>query len=59
MTTISTWLDGYLKLRHRAIADRGWIELDDGARWPRTTGEQVAAIAATFTPAIQIGRAHV
>jgi hypothetical protein len=53
--TISTWLDGYLALRHRAFADRGSIELPDGTRWPRTTGEQVAAIAATFTPAV---RAH-
>lgn len=55
--TISTWLDGYLELRHRAFADRGGIELDDGTRWPRTTGEQVAAIAATFTPAIRANAA--
>lgn len=53
MMIISTWLDGYLALRHRAFADRGSIELPDGTRWPRTTGEQVAAIAATFTPAIR------
>lgn len=51
--TISTWLEGYLALRHRAFSDRGAIELDDGTRWPRTTGEQVAAIAATFTPAVR------
>jgi len=51
--TISTWLDGYLELRQRAFADRGSIELSDGSRWPRATGEQVAAIAATFTPAIR------
>lgn len=51
--TLSTWLDGYIELRHRMFADRGWIELDDGTRWPRATGEQVAAIAATFTPAIR------
>ena len=51
--TISTWLDGYLELRHRAFSDRGAIELSDGTRWPRTTGEQVAAIAAVFTPAIR------
>jgi len=55
--TISTWLDGYLELRHRAFADRGAIELPDGTRWPRTTGEQVAAIAATFTPAIRANAA--
>ena len=53
MKTINTWLDGYLELRHRAFADRGAIELADGTRWPRTTGEQVAAIAAAFTPAIR------
>ena len=57
MITISTWLDGYLELRHRAFADRGAIELADGTRWPRTTGEQVAAIAATFTPAIRANAA--
>jgi hypothetical protein len=57
MTTISTWLDGYLELRHRAFADRGAIELADGTRWPRTTGEQVAAIAAAFTPAIRANAA--
>ena len=57
MTTISTWLDGYLELRHRAFTDRGAIELPDGTRWPRTTGEQVAAIAAAFTPAIRANAA--
>lgn len=57
MITISTWLDGYLELRHRAFSDRGAIELPDGTRWPRTTGEQVAAIAATFTPAIRANAA--
>ena len=57
MTTIQTWLDGYLELRHRAFADRGAIELPDGTRWPRTTGEQVAAIAAAFTPAIRANAA--
>ena len=57
MTTITTWLDGYLELRHCAFADRGAIELPDGTRWPRTTGEQVAAIAAAFTPAIRANAA--
>ncbi|MEO9253904.1 MAG: hypothetical protein ABI305_00055 [Tepidiformaceae bacterium] len=38
---------------HRAFTNRGSIELDDGTRWPRTTGEQVAATAAAFTPAIR------
>ncbi|MFT3695815.1 MAG: hypothetical protein QM831_21950 [Kofleriaceae bacterium] len=51
--TVSSWLDGYLEARRRAFANRGAIELDDGTRWPRTTGTQVAAIAATFTPAIR------
>ena len=55
--TISTWLDGYLELRHRAFADRGAIELPDGTLWPRKTGEQVAAIAATLTPAIRANAA--
>lgn len=55
--TITTWLDGYLELRHRAFTDRGSIELDDGTRWPRTTGRQVAAIAATFTPAVRANAA--
>lgn len=55
--TLSTWLDGYLALRHLAFTDRGSIELDDGTRWPRTTGEQVAAIAATFTPAVRANAA--
>ncbi len=57
MPTITTWLDGYLELRHRSFAARGAIELDDGTRWPRTTGEQVAAIAAAFTPAIRANAA--
>jgi hypothetical protein len=57
MSTITTWLDGYLELRHRAFTARGAIELDDGTRWPRTTGEQVAAIAAAFTPAIRTNAA--
>ena len=57
MSTVTTWLDGYLELRHRAFTARGAIELDDGARWPRTTGEQVAAIAAAFTPAIRANAA--
>ena len=57
MTPIQTWLDGYLELRHRAFADRGAIELPEGTRWPRTTGEQVAAIAAAFTPAIRANAA--
>ncbi|MBV8757171.1 MAG: hypothetical protein JO257_07855 [Deltaproteobacteria bacterium] len=39
----------------RAYETRGAIELDRGARWPRTTGSDVIIIAALFDPAI---RAH-
>jgi hypothetical protein len=46
--TIDTWTDGYLALRYRAFETRGFIELDSGARWPRTTGEDVIAIAGLF-----------
>lgn len=49
---ISTWLDGYLALRHRAFETRGSIELDTGDRWPRTTGAEALAIAAAFDPVV-------
>lgn len=49
---IRTWSDGYLELRRRIMADRGAVALSDGTRWPRASGEQVAAIAAVFTPAL-------
>jgi hypothetical protein len=52
---IHNWTDGYLALRFRAFETRGFIELDSGHRWPRTTGEDVIAIAAIFDPAL---RAH-
>jgi hypothetical protein len=52
---IHSWIDGYLALREHAIATRGAIELDTGARWPRTTGADVVTIAALFDAAI---RAH-
>lgn len=51
--TIDTWTDGYLALRYRAFETRGFIELDSGARWPRTTGEDVIAIAAFFDGALK------
>jgi hypothetical protein len=50
---IYNWTDGYVALRHRAFETRGFIELDSGARWPRTTGDDVVAIAALFDPAIR------
>jgi len=54
MTThIDTWSDGYLALRYRAFETRGFIELDNGARWPRTLGEDVIAIAAFFDHAVK------
>jgi hypothetical protein len=54
MTThIESWTDGYLAVRYRAFETRGFIELDTGVRWPRTTGEDVIAIAALFDQAIK------
>jgi hypothetical protein len=50
---VDTWTDGYLVLRHRAFDARGAVELDTGERWPRTTGEDVVAIAALFDPAMR------
>ena len=52
-THIYTWTDGYLALRYRAFEIRGLVELDGGARWPRTTGADVLAIAAIFDPAVR------
>lgn len=54
-THIHSWIDGYAAVRIRAYETRGAIELDTGARWPRTTGTDVIAIAALFDPAL---RAH-
>jgi hypothetical protein len=50
---IHSWTDGYVAVRYRAFEMCGSIELDTGARWPRTTGEDVVAIAALFDPAIR------
>jgi hypothetical protein len=50
---IHTWSDGYLAVRYRAFETRGFIELDSGERWPRTTGEDVIAIVAVFDRAIK------
>jgi hypothetical protein len=51
--TIHTWTDGYLATRYRAFETRGFVELDSDERWPRTTGEDVIAIAAMFDRAIK------
>jgi hypothetical protein len=49
---IETWTDGYLALRFRAYEVRGIVELDR-ACWPRTTGEDVIAIASMFDEAVK------
>lgn len=51
---IHNWTDGYLALRARAFETRGSIETDTGARWPRSTGEDVIAIAAIFDHAVRL-----
>ena len=48
-----TWVDGHLAVRHRAYETRGSITLDSGARWPRTTGNDVIATAAVVDPVIR------
>jgi hypothetical protein len=50
---IHSWTDGYLALRERVVQTRGLVELDTGARWPRTTGGDVIAIAALFDAAVR------
>lgn len=50
---IYSWIDGYVALRARAFDVCGSIELDTGARWPRTAGEDAVAIAALFDSAIR------
>jgi hypothetical protein len=50
---IPNWTDGFVAVRHRAIATRGAIELDDGPKWPRTTGDDVVLIAALFDPSVR------
>lgn len=54
-SNIHSWIDGHLALRQRAYETRGGIELEDGSRWPRTTGADVVAIAALVDPS---ARAH-
>jgi hypothetical protein len=50
---IHNWTDGFIAVRTRAIAARGVIELDDGSKWPRTTGDDVVLIAALFDPSVR------
>src|SRR5277367_1741582 len=50
---IQSWIDGHLAVRERAYQVRGAIELTGGARWPRTTGADVVAIAAVFDRAVR------
>lgn len=50
---IHSWIDGHLALRQRAYETRGSIQLDEGARWPRTTGADAILIAAAFDDAIR------
>ena len=50
---IHSWVDGHLAIRERAYQIRGFVEIDSGARWPRTTGADVIAIAALVDPAIK------
>jgi hypothetical protein len=51
--SIHSWTDGFLALREHAFATRGAIELDTGARWPRTTGDDVVTITALFDPSVR------
>ncbi len=53
--SIHNWIDGYLAVRARAFERRGFIELDSGATWPRTTVADAIEIAAMFDASI---RAH-
>jgi hypothetical protein len=50
---IHSWTDGFIALREHVFAKRGAIELDTGARWPRTTGDDVVTIAALFDPSVR------
>ncbi|HEY3805971.1 MAG TPA: hypothetical protein VGL61_25355 [Kofleriaceae bacterium] len=50
---IHNWTDGFIAVRKRAISTRGAIELDDGPKWPRTTGDDVVLIAALFDPSVR------
>ena len=49
---IETWTDGYLALRFRAYEVRGIVE-HGRTCWPRTTAEDLIAIASMFDDAMQ------
>ena len=51
---IHSWVDGHLAIRNRAYATRGFVELDGGSRWPRTTGADVIVIAAFVDSAVKV-----
>jgi hypothetical protein len=54
---ITTWLRAFFALQASAMESRGFIEIDAGtdnaARWPRTTGHDVIAIAAVIDPYVR------
>ncbi len=50
---ILSWVDGHLAIRARAYAMRGFVELESGTRWPRTTGADVIAVAALVDPTVK------
>jgi hypothetical protein len=50
---IDSWTDGFVALRDRAYEARGATELDSGAKWPRTTGDDVVTIAALFDASVR------
>ncbi len=54
---ITTWLRAFFALQASAMESRGFIEIDAGtddvARWPRTSGHDVIAIAALIDPYVR------
>lgn len=54
---ITTWLRAYFAMQAAAMESRGFIEInageDDVARWPRTIGADVIAIAALLDPFVR------
>jgi hypothetical protein len=57
MSNIRDWNDAYVELKHRAQELRGFVELThdtpDLARWPRTIGADVIAIASLVDPHVR------
>lgn len=54
---ITSWLRAFFALQSHSMQSRGSIEInpgtDDAARWPRTTGADVVAIAAVIDPHVR------